>query len=144
MTAVERAYPHREGDVVALLFGIEPERFGRDLTSSEPSGRDQLAGRLGELGDCPGGAIDCEDMAGRADTVGDFACGGARSAADLDHPETGAEGQGIDDRSEPGRQRSHPPHGRARSRSSSTGETTPNRERLATTGSLVLRGRCGS
>jgi hypothetical protein len=46
ITAIERADPHGEGDVVALLPWIEFEFLGRELTSSQPLGRDEVGGRL--------------------------------------------------------------------------------------------------
>ncbi len=102
MTAVECTDTHREGDVVAILTGIEFELLGRDLPSREPSSHDQLCCGLGELSDRLGRTVDRQHVAGRANTVSDLTCRGAGAAADLDHPETGSERQGVDNRFEPG------------------------------------------
>lgn len=87
MTAVECSHPHCERDVVALLTRIELKCLGCDLTSSEAPRRNQL----GELDDRICGAIDGENVAARADALRDLACCGSGTAADLDHPDTGAE-----------------------------------------------------
>ena len=51
ITAVERADPHGEGDVVALFVWMELELLGRDLTSSQPLRRDQVSAGFCEHGD---------------------------------------------------------------------------------------------
>jgi hypothetical protein len=108
VTAVEGTDPHGEREVVALVVRIQLELLGGDLASGEPSGRDQLPGELGELGDRLGGPVNCEHVPGGLHAVGDLAGGSTGTATYLDHAKTWSERQGIDDRSEPWRQRSHP------------------------------------
>jgi hypothetical protein len=100
ITAVERADPNRERDVVPLLIWIDFEFLGRHLTRSQPLGRYEVSGRLSEQGDRAGGTVDCEHVAVRSDAVGDLTCRGAGATSDLDHPETRPERQGVDDRLE--------------------------------------------
>lgn len=107
ITAVKRTDPHGEGDVVALFVWMELEFLGRDLTSSQPLGRDQVSGGLCEQGDRLGRTVDCEHVAVRSDAMRDLTCRGAGAAPDLDHPETRPKRQSVDDRLESGRQGSH-------------------------------------
>ena len=107
MTPVESADPHGEGDVVALLSRVELELLSRDLADGQTPGADQVCGRLGELGDRLGRAVDGEHVAGRTNSVGDLASSRPWSAADLDHPEARQERQRIDDGVQSGGQRTH-------------------------------------
>lgn len=113
MAPIKGSYSNGEGDVVARLARFELELLGRDLTRSQATGRDEPGGSLGELGDRLRRTVDCENVALRADTVGDGACCSTGIAADLDDPETGAERQRIHDPCQSRRQGGHPCDGRS-------------------------------
>lgn len=88
MTPVERAHSHGKGHVVTLLSSDKLEILGRHLTGGQAVGRDQLGRRSGQRGNGLGRTVDGQNMAMRADTLGDRARRSARPTADLDHPES--------------------------------------------------------
>lgn len=107
MPAIEGADAHGKGNVIAALAGLQLELFGCDLTSSQPLGRNQLGGRLGELRDRLGRTVDCQYVPVWADPVGDLACRGASTAANP-FDQAGGERGGHDHPAGPGQ---HPARG---------------------------------
>ena len=104
VAAVERTDPNCKGDVVTLLSGLQLKFLDCNVAWRQPSSRDQRCCRLGEQRDRLGRTVNGEHVTGRADALGDLACGSARSTADLDHPHPSAKRQGIDNRLQSRRQ----------------------------------------
>lgn len=107
MTAIQRADPHRESEVVRCLVGREHEVFAGNGAHAEKASTDEILGRVGELLDGFRGSIGGEDMPVWGDSSGDFSCRSSRPASDLDDAGTRPEWKSINDCLETWGQRRH-------------------------------------
>lgn len=106
MATIEGADADGEGKIKRLLAGQQHQFLGADLAEAHPTGSDLRCGMPSRLGDCLGGAVDREDMAG-PEQRSDGARRGSRSAADLEHAHPWADRQRVYDPSQTRRERAH-------------------------------------
>lgn len=120
VTAIQRADPHRESEVVRCLVGREHEVFAGNGAHAENASTDEILGRVGELPNGFLGSIDGEDMPAWGDSARYLSCRRSRPASDLDDAHSGPKRKGINDCLETWGQLRHVNHRRSRHTSTQT------------------------